>query len=26
VDEYVDEDDPGFDTYVANEENFVACC
>ena len=26
VDEYIDEDDPGFDTYVADEENFVACC
>ena len=26
VDEYVDEDDPGFDTYVVNEENFVASC
>ena len=25
-DEYVDEDDPGFDTYVVNEENFVASC
>ena len=24
--EYVDEDDPGFDTYVVNEENFVASC
>ena len=26
VDEYIDEDDPGFDTYVVNEENFVASC
>lgn len=26
VDEYVDEDDPGFDTYVVNEENFVESC
>jgi len=26
VDEYVDDDDPGFDTYVVNEENFVASC
>jgi len=26
TDEYVDEDDPGFDTYVVNEENFVASC
>ena len=25
-DEYLDEDDPGFDTYVVNEENFVASC
>jgi len=25
-DEYIDEDDPGFDTYVVNEENFVASC
>lgn len=25
-DDYVDEDDPGFDTYVVNEENFVASC
>lgn len=25
-DEYVDEEDPGFDTYVVNEENFVASC
>jgi hypothetical protein len=25
-DEYADDDDPGYDTYVANEENFVACC
>lgn len=26
VDEYVDDDDPGFDMYVVNEENFVASC
>ena len=26
TDEYVDEDDPGFDTYVVNEENFVESC
>lgn len=26
VEEYVDDDDPGFDTYVVNEENFVASC
>ena len=26
IDEYVDEDDPGFDTYVVNEENFVESC
>jgi len=26
TDEYIDEDDPGFDTYVVNEENFVASC
>lgn len=26
LDEFVDEDDPGFDTYVVNEENFVASC
>lgn len=26
VDEYVDDDDPGYDTYVVNEENFVASC
>jgi hypothetical protein len=26
LDEYVDDDDPGFDTYVVNEENFVASC
>lgn len=25
-DDYVDDDDPGFDTYVVNEENFVASC
>ena len=26
IDEYQDDDDPGFDTYVVNEENFVASC
>lgn len=26
LDEYVDDDDPGFDMYVVNEENFVASC
>lgn len=26
VDEYADDDDPGFDIYVVNEENFVASC
>ena len=26
LDEYLDDDDPGFDTYVVNEENFVASC
>jgi len=26
IDEYMDDDDPGFDTYVVNEENFVASC
>ena len=26
VEEYVDDDDAGFDTYVVNEENFVASC
>ena len=26
VEEYVDDDDVGFDTYVVNEENFVASC
>lgn len=26
VDEYLDDEDPGFDTYVVNEENFVASC
>jgi len=26
VEEYMDDDDPGFDTYVVNEENFVASC
>lgn len=26
IEEYIDDDDPGFDTYVVNEENFVASC
>lgn len=26
IDEYLDDDDPGFDMYVVNEENFVASC
>lgn len=26
LEEYVDDDDAGFDTYVVNEENFVASC
>mmetsp|Transcript_704 Transcript_704/g.983 ORF Transcript_704/g.983 Transcript_704/m.983 type:complete len:87 (+) Transcript_704:994-1254(+) len=26
LEEYVDDDDVGFDTYVVNEENFVASC
>jgi len=26
IEEYVDDDDVGFDTYVVNEENFVASC
>lgn len=26
LDEYADDDDPGFDMYVVNEENFVASC
>ena len=26
VDDYEDDDDPGFDTYVVNEENFVQSC
>lgn len=25
-DEYENDDDPGFDTYLVNEENFVAHC
>ena len=25
-DEYTDDDDPGFEIYVVNEENFVASC
>ncbi len=26
LDEYVDDDDPGFDMYVVNEENFIPSC
>jgi len=26
VEEYVDDDDPGFDAYVVNEQSFVASC
>lgn len=26
LDEYEDDDDPGFDTFVVNEENFIASC
>ena len=26
LDEYEDDDDPGFDTFVVNEENFVSSC
>jgi len=26
LDEYGDDDDPGFEIYVVNEENFVASC
>ena len=26
VDDYVDDDDPGFDAYVVSETNFVASC
>ena len=26
VDEYQDDDDPGFEIYVVGEENFVASC
>jgi len=26
TDQYIDDDDPGFDTYLVNEENFVASC
>jgi Protein kinase domain len=26
LDEYVDDEDPGFDMYAVNEENFVASC
>ena len=26
VDDYQDDDDPGFEIYVVNEENFVASC
>jgi len=26
VDEYEDDDDPGFDTFLVEEDNFVASC
>jgi hypothetical protein len=26
IDEYQDDDDPGFDAYVMDEDNFVASC
>jgi hypothetical protein len=26
IDEYLDDDDPGFDMYQVSEENFVASC
>ena len=26
LDEYEDDDDPGFDTFLVNEENFIASC
>ena len=26
LDEYIDDEDPGFDLYAVNEENFVASC
>ena len=26
VDDYADDDDPGFEIYVVNEDNFVASC
>ena len=26
IDEYADDDDPGFEIYVVSEENFVASC
>lgn len=26
VDDYNDDDDPGFEIYMVNEENFVASC
>ena len=26
LDEYLDDDDPGFEIYVVKEENFVASC
>lgn len=26
INEYEDDDDPGFDTYVVEEQNFVASC
>jgi len=26
IDEYEDDDDPGFDAFLVGEENFVASC
>ncbi len=26
IDDYADDEDPGFEIYVVNEENFVASC
>lgn len=26
IDDYTDDDDPGFEIYVVNEENFIASC
>lgn len=26
LDDYIDDDDPGFEIYVVNEDNFVASC